>query len=254
MIMARSIIYTLLVALLTTPLFSETPELLMKKANEAYIDESYHKAIDLYERITGMEVESAVLYYNLGNAYHKTGQYAKAILNYERALRLNPSDDNIQHNLRVSRARIGDRSEPIPRLFFIEWHDSILQLQSVDGWAITAIVFITLFSLFVALLFIMKNRIQKQIFLAASVFMLLLFLISLYGANRQYERHYSVREAIVMTPRVTAKSAPSESAVDVFVIHEGRKLEITGELNDWYEVRLPDGNIGWIRRSAATVI
>ena len=254
MIMVRSVIFTIILALFASPLFAETPELLMEQANQAYIEESYHEAIDLYEQITGMELESAFLYYNLGNAYYKTGQYAKAILNYERALRLNPSDDNTQHNLRVARSRIGDRSEPIPRLFFIEWHDSILQLQSVDGWAITAIVFIALFSLFVALLFIVKNKAQKQSFLIASVFMLLLFLISLYGANKQYERHYISREAIVMTPRVTAKSAPSESAVDVFVIHEGRKLKITGELNDWYEVRLPDGNIGWIKRSAATVI
>lgn len=252
--MARSLIFKILVVLLTTPLFSETPDSLMERANQAYIDESYHEAIDLYEQIAGMELESAVLYYNLGNAYYKTGQYARAILNFERALRLNPSDASIQHNLRVSRARIGDRSEPMPRLFFVEWHDSILQLQSVDGWAITSIILITLFSLFVALLFVLKNRVQKQIFLVASVFMLLLFLFSLYGANRQYERHYLAREAIVMTPRVTAKSAPSESAVDVFVIHKGRKLEITGELNDWFEVRLPDGNVGWIKSSVATVI
>ncbi len=252
--MSRSTIIAIWVVLITTPLFSETPELLMEQANQAYIDESYYEAVELYEQIAGMELESAVLYYNLGNAYYKTGQYAMAILNYERALRLNPSDDNILHNLRVAKSKVGDRSEPMPRLFFIEWHDSILQLQSVDGWAITSIVFITLFSLFIALLFIIKNRKQKQAYLVASVLMLLLFFISLYSASKQYERHYLVQEAIVMTPRVTAKSAPSENAVDVFVIHEGRKLEITGELNDWYEVRLPDGNVGWIKRSAATMI
>jgi len=252
--MIRTGLFVLLVLFQSAVLFSGSPESLMDKANKAYMNESYLEAAELYEQIVDMHLESEVLYYNLGNAYYKSGQYALAILNYERALRLNPSGEAIQHNLRLARLRVGERSEPMPRLFFVEWHDSFIKLQSADGWAITAVVLVIFLSFGVALFFIFKGRVQKQIFFALSLMLLFGLLTSLYAANRQYEKHYMIMEAIVMGPRVTAKSAPSESSVDVFVIHEGRKLKITGEINDWYEVRLPDGNIGWIKKTAAIVI
>lgn len=252
--MIRSGAISIIFIVFTTPLLSENHEYLMEKANQAYINESYHEAVELYKKIAAMDYESASLYYNLGNAHYKTGQYAKAILNYERALRLSPSDNNILHNLRIARARLGDRSEPIPRLFFIEWHNSFIRLQSVDGWAITSIVLVFSLCIGTALFFIAKNSLYKKWLFAFSFLMIVMLITALYAAHRQYDQNYMQKEAIVMIPRVTVKSAPSESAVDVFVIHEGRKLEITGELNDWYEVMLPDGNVGWIKKSTASVI
>ncbi len=252
--MIRTGVLFLMVLMLAQPLRAGTPEALMEQANQAYISESYHEAVELYEQIADMQWESDILYYNLGNAYYKTGQVPKAILNYERALRLNPSGDDILHNLRIARSKTGDRPEPMPRLFFIEWHDSFIQLQSVDGWSITSIILVFLFSLCFALYFVIRHRTGKQIFFAASILMILTFCATLYAAHRQYERHYVMQEVIVMSPRVTVKSAPSEGAVDVFVIHEGRKLRITGKLGDWYEVRLPDGNVGWIKKTTVSLI
>ena len=252
--MNRPVIIKILIMLISSPLFAGTPELLIEQANKAYINESYHEAIELYEQIAGMDAESDVLYYNLGNAYFKTGQYAAAILNYERALRLSPNNENIRHNLRIARGRLGDRSEPLPRLFFIEWHNSFIQIQSVDGWAVTSIILSFFLCFGIALFFLSRNNRQKKIIFSISLAMVIALITSLYAANRQYEKNYVMKEAIVMSPRVTAKSAPSDGAVDVFVIHEGRKLEITGELNGWYEVRLPDGSIGWIKKTAASVI
>lgn len=243
-----------MIMLIASPLFPGTPELLMEQANQAYINESYHEAVELYEQIAGMEIESDLLYYNLGNAYFKTGQYAAAILNYERALRLSPNDENIRHNLRIARGRIGDRSEPLPRLFFVEWHNSFVRLQSADGWAVTSIILSFILCIGIALFFVSRNNRKKKTIFSFSIAMIIALITSLYAANRQYENNYVIKEAIVMSPRVTAKSAPSDGAVDVFVIHEGRKLEITGELNGWYEVRLPDGSIGWIKKTAASVI
>lgn len=227
---------------------------LMQQANEAYINENYHQAIEIYEQIRQMEWESSVLYYNLGNAYYQTGQRGKAILNFERALRLDPNDESIRHNLRIARAELPERYEQLPQLFFLDWRDGFVRLLPVDGWAKIIVVLVMTLSLCIGLFFVLKNRVlKKTIFMAGMVFLISLFL-SIYAANRQYHFHHVRQEAILMSPRVTAKSAPGERGIDVFVIYEGVKVVIQAELMDWYEVRLPNGNVGWINRETLEVI
>lgn len=234
--------------------YPATPDELLQQANQAYINETFHEAIEIYEQIMEMQWESAALYYNLGNAYYQTGQTGKAILNYERARRLSPNDDAILHNLRVVRSRITDKMEPVPQLFFIDWRDQFVQLQTTDGWARTIVILIILLSVFVALFFIMKTKTYKKITLTLFLVIGLLLVASFYAANRQYYLNHVRQEAIVMSPRATAKSAPSERAIDLFVIYEGTKVFLTSDVMDWYEVRLPNGNVGWIKKSALEVI
>ncbi len=234
--------------------YPATPDELMQQANQAYINETFHEAIELYEQILEMQLESAALYYNLGNAYYQTGQAGKAILNYERARRLSPNDDAIMHNLRVIRSRITDKMEPVPQLFFINWRDQFVQLQTADGWAKTLVVLIILLTLSIALFFIMRNRVYKILTLTIGLAIILLLIVSIYAANRQYYLNHVRQEAIVMSSRATAKNAPSEGAIDLFVIHEGTKVYLTNDVMDWYEVRIPNGTVGWIRKSALEVI
>lgn len=244
----------LLTALFTMPAKAHSPDHLMEKANQAYIEESYQEAILLYEQILDLEWESAYLYYNLGNTYFKEGNTGKAILNYEKALRISPNNEAIRHNLALAGQQIADRIEPLPQLFFLDWRDAFVRLQAVDGWAKTTIVCIVLLSISVGLFFVVRKKWQKKLGFAAALVLLLCTILGFYAAGRQYYNLHQKQEAIVMMPRLTAKSAPGERGIDLFLIHEGTKVEVTDSLWDWYEVRLANGNIGWVKSSGVEEI
>ncbi len=251
----RKIYTILLLSMVTTAqLFATEPDQIMEEANIAYINEKYHKAIELYESILEMDVESASLYYNLGNAYYKTGQIGKAILNYERARRLNPNDEAILHNLRIARSLLTENIEAMPQLFFLDWRDRLVQMQSVDGWAITIIILAFSVMLCAVLFFVLKSRTQKKVFFFAGILALFFLLVSYYAVNRQHYQQYVRQEAIVMSPRVTAKSAPNDRSIDLFIAYEGTKVELTADVMDWNEVRLPNGQVGWVNKSALEII
>ena len=112
----------------------------MAKANEAYQQERYKDAIDLYSSIYRTERVSAALYYNLGNSYYRTGNIAKAIVNYERAYLLDPSDADIKFNLDLARSKTVDKITPQSEMFFVTWTKALILSTSVKGWATTAIV------------------------------------------------------------------------------------------------------------------
>lgn len=247
-------IATVYITLLPVMLFAlygqSSHEKAMEKANQAYIDEAYHEAVSLYEDIVKMGWESASLYYNLGNAYYQKGMLGKAILNYERALRLNPADDAIRHNLRIAGSQTVDRIEPLPRLFFLDWRDNFVQSQSADGWARKVIALVFLVAVFIALFFVTRKRLYKQLCFGMAIGMILLAFASFYAASRQYYMIHEKQEAIVTDSRVVAKSAPGERGIDLFLVHEGTKVEISNTVQDWFEVRLANGSIGWIQRSA----
>ncbi len=254
--MKLAVKYIMLVKLLLVVSFANAGNHhdLMQQANEAYINENYHQAIELYEQIRHMEWESSVLYYNLGNAYYQAGQRGKAILNFERALRLNPNDEAARHNLRIARAELPERFEQLPQLFFLDWRDGFVRLFPVDGWATTIVVLVMALSLCIGLFFVLKNRLLKKTLFMVGIVVLVSLFLSIYAANRQHYFHHVRQEAIVMSPRVTAKSAPGERGIDVFVIYEGVKVVIQSELMGWYEVRLPNGNVGWVNRETLEVI
>ncbi len=254
MIFKKTNIILLLSLVTLTQLVAAEPDQIMEEANMAYINENYHEAIELYENILEKELESATLYYNLGNAYYQTGQIGKAILNYERARRLSPNDEGILHNLRIARSLLTENIEPMPQLFFWDWRDRLVQMQSVDGWAITIIILAFSVMLCAVLFFLLKSRTQRKVFFFAGILALFFLLVSYYAVNRQHYEQYVRQEAIVMSPRVTAKSAPSDRSIDLFIAYEGTKVELTSDVMDWYEVRLPNGQVGWVNKSALEII
>ncbi len=245
-----TISFSLLPVIFVAAFGRSLPDHVMEKANQAYIDEAYQEAVSLYEKIAEMEWESASLYYNLGNAYYQKGMLGKAILNYERALRLNPSDEAIRHNLRIAVGQTADRIEPLPRLFFLDWHDRYVLLQPVDAWAKNVIILVFLTALFIALFFVARKKVYKQLCAGVSMVLILLTLAGFYAAGRQYYTVHEKQEAIVMASRVVVKSAPGERGIDLFLVHEGTRVEISNTVRDWSEIRLANGNIGWIERRA----
>jgi tetratricopeptide (TPR) repeat protein len=220
----------------------------VKEAETAYAQENYTQAIELYESVLKNFGDSHEIYYNLGNAYYKTGKIAAAILNYERALLINPGDKDIRFNLEVAKLRATDKIEPLGEFFLTKWGESVQNLFGVDTWATVAVVCFILFIGCLILFFFAKwMRMRKFGFYAGIVFLVLVIAANLFAWNQKtalVER----KGAIVFAPTVTIKSSPDASGTDLFVLHEGVKVFIKSAIGEWNEIELEDGSVGWIHQ------
>ena len=250
----KTVIYILLFFFPCLALAQEaTGEVVAKKAlgDSLYIANDYTGAITAYEEAMATQGEAADLYYNLGNAYYKNDEIAKAILNYERALLLAPGDEDINFNLTLAQSKIVDKvSEPY-RIFFTVWIENVINLFAMDTWAIVAIAaFVLLLAALLLFLFSNKMGLRKSGFIVA-LLSLVITIFANVAALHHYDRLTNRTAAIVMQPSVTAKSTPDNSGTDLFVIHEGRKVNITDDtMKGWKEIELEDGTIGWLPADA----
>ena len=216
-------------------------------SNACYSRGDYEKAILQFEGLINMNVESAELYYNLGNAYYKTDQLGLAILNFERAKKLNTDDEDLIFNLKLANQKTEDKIDPAPQLFLSEWKNGIIGLFSESVWSIICIVLfcisLILFSLF---LLSDKNGIKKTCFFAGIAFVFITS-ITFFIAKEKYELTVNSKEAIITSATATITGSPNTKGTKLFILHEGTKVEITQELNEWTEIKIANGNIGWIK-------
>jgi len=207
---------------------------------------NYKDALQIWTDIYNTGYHSANLDYNIGNAYFKLNDIPNAILFYERAYLLNPADENINYNLQIARTLIVDRFQEIPELFFVRWYNIMSLLIPTNSWAKTSIVSFIL-CLFLLSLYIYSSRYRYKVtgFWLAVVFFII-SVTSLAFALRNKSLVYDTHKAIIMSPAVSGKSSPDNSGTDLFVLHEGTKVTIEDEVKEWFEIRLSDGNKGWI--------
>lgn len=224
------------------------------EGDSAYIKEDYAAAIQIYEALL-KNGEAAEVYYNLGNSYYKIGEIAKAVLNYERALLLNPGNSDIRANLEIARAKTIDKVEPVPEVFFVSWIKALINSMSVDAWATWGIISFIL--LIIALYFFIfsKQIMGKKIGFISGIIFLIITICSNLFASQQKDELVNRNEAIVMNPSVTVRSTPSEGGTSLFILHEGRKVNVKdNSMKEWKEISLEDGKVGWIPASAIEVI
>lgn len=215
-----------------------------EEGNELYRAEEYNEAIDAYRQILEAGYENAALYYNFGNAYFKTNQVGRAILNYERAARLAPHDDEIQQNLEIARQATIDEFAEIPKPIMRAAYLSVLRAFQPDTWAIIALSGFGI--LLIGAFIYFFTSIQRRGFVVASVGIVVgvLSLFLAYGHQNYLEEN---TPAIVMATSSYVKSGPGERAEDVFILHEGTKVVIIEDYEEWKKVKLPDGKVGWIQ-------
>jgi tetratricopeptide (TPR) repeat protein len=219
----------------------------IQKANTAYQAGFYENAASLYEQVIEQGKVSSGVYYNLGNSYFKMDEISKAILNFERALKLDPSNEDIIYNLRVANNKIIDKIDQLPQLFYIKWWDSLKQLISPDGWAIMFTAFFFSFFLITALFLLSTSIRLRKTFLFSGLSVLIFTIISFTIAYQSYKDAAFNKEAIVFAPSLPVKSSPEESGIDLFVIHEGLKVQIIDHLTGWEEIRIANGSKGWVK-------
>ncbi|HZH74103.1 MAG TPA: tetratricopeptide repeat protein [Mariniphaga sp.] len=240
-------IFFLLVFLSTINLFAQDdPDLLWEQANAYYTTEEFQKAASAYEQILQSGMVSAKLYFNLGNAYYKTGDINNAILNYERAKLLAPQDPDIEFNLRLVNQFVTTQIETLPQPFFVRWSNRIINLFPANTWAGISIGTFILFLAFVALFIFTRNSNLKMLAFWFGIFAIVASALSFSFAARQKAKINQRSHAIVFCPRITVKSAPSETSTDLFLLYEGVKVEVSDSVNTWKEIKLPDGNVGWL--------
>ena len=223
-------------------------------ADSAYVNGNYQQAIAQYEALL-KNGASAELYYNLGNAYYRTENITRAVLNYERALLLSPGDRDIRFNLQLARSKTIDKIVPESEMFFITWYHALVNLMSVDGWARMAIISLALVIILFLLYLFSEPIWLRKIGFFGGFLLLLFFVLSNLFAYQQKQNLLYRKGAIVIAPSVTVKSTPAQNGTDLFILHEGTKVTIIdGAMSDWKEIRLADGKEGWIERKRIELI
>jgi len=243
----RIITHFLIIAFLALSFGLSAQESVLKDAETAYSNGDFTHAAELYEDVLKTYGDSYTVYYNLGNAYYKAGKIASAILNYERALLINPADKDLRHNLAVARLRT-DKIDPVEDFFLVKWFQAVQNLFGVDTWAIIGLVSFILFIACLTLYFFSKRMVLKKSGFYLGVVLLILVIAANVFAWNQKRALLNRNGAIVFASTITAKSSPDNSGTDLFVLHEGTKVFIRSAVGEWNEIELENGNVGWIRQ------
>lgn len=215
--------------------------------NVMYEKGEYAKSILIYENLLSQNGPSATLYYNLGNCYYKTNKLGPSVLNYERALMYDGHNEDIKYNLELVNLRIRDKMDPINESLVTLWSREFIKIFSVHSWALGCILFLWLsLTGFAVYRYAKKRSFQRNGFWGF-VISFIIFIITLVSAitRNNYDKNFQF--AVVMAPSSIVKSEPNESSTNLFLIHEGLKVQLLESDNNWTEVKMPDGNVGWLK-------
>ena len=219
---------------------------LKQQADSAYVQERYSQAISLYEQLL-KQGENADVYYNLAGAYYRTENITRAVLNYERALLLEPGDADIRFNLQMARQKTTDRITPESPLFIVTWYQTLAHLFSANEWAYITQGALTLLIIFVlVLLFAVSIPLRKAAFVSALLMLLTVTLSTIFAFQCYHERTHR-SHAIVVSGATNVSSTPSQGGTTLFLLHQGTKVRIIDDsMQQWKEIELADGKRGWI--------
>jgi tetratricopeptide (TPR) repeat protein len=217
--------------------------------NEYYSKNEFEKAIESYKAVIDSGYTSAELYFNLGNAYFKTHQVTLALLNYERAAIIDPHDPDIQNNLQLAKTFVTDEINPIPGFIVKQWFTDIVKLLRSNTWAVISIISFNLTLLCLLVYLFSRRIILRKVSFWTSVVMIIISSLNFTFAFQRKKMDTQHHTALIQVPSVTVKSSPDDSGTDIFQLHEGTKVTIVDQLGEWREIRIVDGNQGWLKIS-----
>ncbi|MBO7569945.1 MAG: tetratricopeptide repeat protein [Bacteroidaceae bacterium] len=225
------------------------------EADALYEKEQYRDAVEAYESVLKNDGVAPEVYYNLGNCYYKLDEIPLAVLNYERAFLLDPGDADIRANLALARGKTIDKVVPPSEMFFVTWWRDLTNCMSINAWAVLGIAAFVLMLVGVLLYVFMSQLTLRKIGVYGAMVMLVVVIVANLAALSQHADLTHRNTAIILDPAVTVKSSPSETSTDLFLIHEGSKVEILdGSMKEWKEVKFEEGKQGWIPVTALEII
>lgn len=217
-----------------------------QRASSLYNQEKYQEAIDVYKSIVDGGKESAALYYNLGNAHYKLSNIGSSIYYYEKALELNPNDEDVKNNLVYAQNAKVDVIDVIPEGMIGKMVTNFTNLFTFDGWAWISVCAVLFFVVLFILYYITQVSSKKRLFFMSSWIMLIIALCGIIFAFKQYSFIHDNQYAIVFAQETTVKSEPNLRSEEVFELHEGTKVKVVETVNNWKKIKLADGKIGWV--------
>jgi tetratricopeptide (TPR) repeat protein len=235
--------------MLFASLFSFANKGLQEKAEKAYAEKNYKEAINAYESILKEGLTSYKLHYNLGNSYYKNNELGKAIYNYELANKLQPNNKDVQTNLIIANEKTIDKIETKENFFIGAIKSGLVNSLSTNGWAYTSIISLAA-ALILAFLFFTTNQLTlKRVGFFLSGISFIVFIASmLIGFTSLKDKQVS-NFAIILNREVKIYEEPVTTSSSKFTLHEGTKVSVLESTSDWTNIKLENGNEGWIKTS-----
>ncbi len=222
---------------------------LFEEANEAYANDDFETAIAKYEKILENGETSAAVYYNLGNAHYKLNNVAPSIFYYEKALQLNPADEDVQNNIEFARSMTIDDIPVIEETGFEKSFNQFISTFSYNTWAYLSITFSIIFVILFLLYYFSRKPLIKRSLFGAAVFVFLLGGISVFFAFQQQEIQFNNQFAIIFSEEVEVKNEPSQRGDAAFNLHEGTKARVLDDYQGWVKIELSNGTQGWVENN-----
>ncbi|RME16375.1 MAG: tetratricopeptide repeat protein, partial [Bacteroidetes bacterium] len=213
---------------------------------------NYSESIQLYYQLIQDKYYSAELYYNLGNAYYKNNQLGKAILYYEKAKKLNPSDNDIQHNLKLAYSKTIDKIETKDNFFVEITKNNFLNRLNTNILAYVSIALSVFAAVFFGLFLFFSTH--KKTYIILTIIFILTSLIA-YGVGLLAQSHQQANDfAIVTAKESKVTNEPLPDAITKFKLHEGTKVKVLQKVDNFILVRLDNGTEGWVEENNIEII
>lgn len=245
----KKLIVILLFLFAVGPVANAQNEVLFSKATEAYNKARYSNAIELYTKILNNGKHSSELYFNLGNCYYKLDEIGLSIYYYEKALLLNPTDQEIKNNLAYAENMRLDAISTVPKTFMARVHDQAVGLLNYNQWGYLAIVFVILFVLCYIVYYLLSASTPKRIAFVTSIIALILCVSSLFLGYLNLQDYKKDNPAIILKREITVKAEPNKKSESLFALHEGTKVNIEATLDSWKKIKISDGQTGWVEQN-----
>ena len=229
---------------------AQKPEELLTKANSLYNESAFDSALVLYKDIVEQGYSSSTLYYNIGNTYYKLRNYPLAIYYYEKSLKLDPNNDDTKHNIEIAQLFLTDKIEAVPELFIKTWWNNLSNTFTLNLWSIITLILIGLLLICLFFYITAKTRGLKKSMFFICLFLLVFTICSFSISAKKHNYISTNNEGIIIIPTITIKSSPSNSSVDLFVLHEGSKVKILDNADGWEKIKIANGSIGWLPASS----
>ncbi len=224
-------------------------EALFEQGKENYKNAKFSEAVTNWKKIVDNGQQSAELYFNLGNAHYKLNNIGPSIYYYEKALQLQPNDDDIKTNLAFAQNARIDVIEPLPKTVFSRWYKNIAGVFTYNGWAILSVIGVVLFVLFFLLYWFSISETKKRVYFTTSILSIIICIAALVMAFQTYMDYNQNKPAIIFAESTEVKSEPNMGSETAFELHEGTKVQIIGNDQNWMRIELADGKDGWMPAS-----
>jgi len=225
---------------------TQTLDSLFTNANKLYQQENYIEALKLYQKIEDKQYESVALYFNMANVFYKTNQVAPAIYYYEKALKLEPNNKDIAFNLDFAKRMTLDNIEALSKSLGQKFRDSIILKFTYNTWAIIAVSLAFLFAFLFLLYHFSYSTRKKRIYFVTSILSAVFVALSVFFAFKNNHYIKNTKAAIIFAPQTQVKSAPTKTSEINFELHEGTKVYVLEDLDNWRKIKIADGKTGWM--------